>query len=299
MFWYEVTNLLRFTGIDDVTVWQDVAISTVLIPVGLIVANWLHDQWDRVRPSRAILNGYLDKNSPVLIFHSQMSGADDNWNFNPTQKYITKYPDPLPTDSTHLGVQKKQRIDPVLSKAEADCLADIYNVLGRSGKVINIIGADMINDWGKWSNPIFTIGFNPKTNKLIQKCVPIYFKLQDEGNGNIVIIDIHNKISYEAILPNDAGVIQKTYTKSSHVPIFILAGLGTAGTSAGGYVLSKHLIELGKLYGNSPFCVFLKVLTNEGRESAYMHKIFPYPRWYRKVLYPFTFYSYSNSNLFN
>lgn len=297
-FWNTITSSLAFTGIGDVTVWQDVVISAFLIPTVLILFNWMIDRWQHIQPTRLLLNGFLSNKSQVLVYHSQMSGADDAWNFNPNQKYITKYPDPLPTDSAHLGIQKKLRIDPILSQAEADCLAEVYNVLGRCGKVTNIVRADLINDWGKWSNPTFTVGFNPKTMKLMEKCDPVYFKLSNSGRGGMEIRDCKQKVIYDSLIPNDAGVVQKTYIRGGRTPIFILAGLGTAGTGASGYILAKHLYELGKLYGSSPFCVFLKVSTSEGVESSYIDKIYPKPNWTRKLIFPIVYYQYRKQNKF-
>jgi len=222
-----------------------------------------------------------------------MSGADNAWNFNPDQKYITRYPEPLPTDHTNLGTQRKLNIDPVLSEAEAECLADVYNILGKVGKVNNINLGDLINDWNIWSDPIFSVGFNPKTNKLIEKCSPIYFELID----GLLLIKSKN-ITYNAILPNDAGIIQKTFTKDTNNPVFILAGLGTIGTSATGYILRQYFIKIGKLFGSNPFCIFLKVKIDEGRTSAFIDKILPAPSWCRIILYPLTYYSFRKKNIF-
>jgi len=258
MFWNFIKNIFSFTGVEDIAVWQDIIISAILIPIVLHISNWLLRQWNSIKPSKLLLKGFLNKSTPVLIFHSQMSGADNRWNFNPDQRYITRYPDPLPSDRGNIGIQKKLRIDPVLSQAESDCLSYTYNLLGKCGKIENIISADLIKDWSKWSNPIISVGFNPKTYKLIDKCKPIYFMLADI-NGNIQIQSSDNNVSYDAFLPNDAGVIQKTYTKNGKTPIIILAGLGTAGTEAAGYILNKNVVELGKMYGSSPFCAFIKV----------------------------------------
>ncbi len=297
MFWQNITEFLSFTGVTDVTVWQDVAISSVLIPIVLLSINWLIEQWNNFQPAKLLLRKFLDKNTSILVFHSQMSGADDQWNFNPNQKYITKYPDPLPTDSQNMSIQRKFRIDPILSQAEADCLTDVYNILGKYGKVTNIIRADLISDWGKWSNPIITIGFNPKTMKLIEKCEPVYFELMQSAAG-MTINDIDHKITYDSYIPNDAGIIQKTFIKGSNNPIYIFAGIGTAGTGASGYILLKNITELGKLYGNSPFCAFLKVKINEGRESAYIDKLCPKPKWHRIILYPFIYYQFYKNKKF-
>ena len=181
-----------------------------------------------------------------------MSGADNEWNFNKDQKYITRYPNPLPSDLKNLGIQKKLNIDPVLSRAEVGCLTDVYNILGKVGELKNIFLGDLISDWDAWSTPIFSIGFNPKTKKLIEKCNPIYFKLL---NDVIKMKDFD--IEFNSLIPNDAGVIQKTFNKDTNEPVFILAGLGTTGTSAAGSVFKKYFVSLGKLFDNKPFCLFL------------------------------------------
>ena len=61
--------------------------------------------------------------------------------------------------------------------------------------------------------------------------------------------------SFDCVMPNDAGIIQKTYDRENRNPIFILAGLGTIGTSAAGNLLKDHFVSLGKLFGSS-FCLF-------------------------------------------
>ena len=259
MFWTNLVNLFRFTGITDQTVWQDVAISAVAIPLAIAFWSYVRDQLDKYRPAKALLKGFLDKDKSILVFHSQMSGADNNYNHNPNQKYITIYPDPLPTDSNHKAIQKKFNIDPILSRAEAHVIGDVFGVLGQCGKITNILVADLISDWGKWTLPTITVGFNPKTHKLLQGCDPIYFTLGQNSSGGMEIKDINSQVSYDSWLPNDAGVIQKTFLKESKTPVYIMAGIGTAGTEATGYILSKHLSDLGKLYGSTPFCAFIKV----------------------------------------
>lgn len=291
--WDKITTFLSFTGIDDKTVWQDVLVSSLLIPIiifwGVKFLKW----WNSIRPTRLILKGFVSKNSLIYIFHSEMSGADDSWNFNQTQKYITRYPDPSPTDHTRLNVQQKLNIDPVSSCADSECVADIFNILGLVQKTKNIHIGNLINDWNMWSNPIFSVGFNPKTHKLIERCDPIFFELSDaclKVKGT--------SITFNDILPNDAGIIQKTFDKESKNPVFILAGLGTLGTSEAGFVLKNNFIRLGKLFGNNPFCVFLKVKIDEGKNSALIQKIVPNPKWYRIILHAVLYFDFKNKGYF-
>lgn len=293
-FWNALTQFLSITGVRDVTVWQDVLISALLIPVVIFLGSKLLVWWNSVKPMHQILKNCLNQNKDIFIFHSQMSGADNNWDLNPDQKYITRFPDPLPTDQAHLGIQKKKNIDPVLSKAEAECLTDIYNILGRAGKVKNIKIGDLINDWNVWSNPIFSVGFNPKTHALIENCDPIYFELMPTG-----ILRIKNgRNNYDSLIPNDAAIIQKTHIKGTNVPVFMLAGLGTTGTSASGYILNQNIKNIGKLFGSNPFCVFLKVRIHEGRTAARIDKLYPKPNLFHVILHPFLFCMFRKNNFF-
>jgi len=291
--WDFILTKLSITGVEDKSVWQDIFISALLIPISILLFNKLLAWWNNKRPSKSIFKNCLNKDKNVFVFHSQMSGADDDWNFNPDQKYITRYPGPLSTNQANLRIQKKERVDPVLSKAEAECLADVYNILGRIGKVKNINVGDLINDWNIWSDPIFSVGFNPKTLKLIEKCNPIYF----ERNTNELTIKDED-ISYNSEFPNDIGIVQKTFIKDSNNPVFILAGIGTTGTSAAGYILKQNLIKIGKLFGSDPFCIFLKARIDEGKTSALIDKIYPAPNWHRIIMYPLTYYNFRKKNIF-
>ena len=292
--WNKITNLLSFTGVEDKSVWQDVLFSSFLIPAMIFLGVKLLKWWNKIRPSKLIFKDYLSKDSTVYIFHSEMSGADDSWNFNKNQKYITRYPDPIPTDHTHLGIQQKLNIDPVSSGADSECVADIFNILGAVQKTKNIFIGSLINDWNIWSKPIFSVGFNPKTHKFIEKCDPIFFEL----DGTSLKIK-NTRISYGSNLPNDAGIIQKTFDKESKNSVFILAGLGTLGTSEAGFVLKNNFVKLGKLFGNDPFCVFLTVKTDEGKNSALIQKITPKPKWFRIILYPVSYFGFRKKGYFD
>lgn len=295
MFWNTLTTSLSFTGVKDVTVWQDVVISAFVIPIAIFLGNKILVWWNSIKPSRLLFKGCLKKDNDIYIFHSQMSGADNNYNFNPNQKYITRYPEPLPSNNANLGIQKKLNIDPVLSEAETECLTDVYNILGTVKKVENIKMGDLINDWNVWSCPIISVGFNPKTFKLVEKCDPIHYELL-LSSGEIKINN--SGISYGSRVPNDAGVVQKTFIKDTDIPVFILAGLGTMGTSSAGYILKENFTEIGKLFSSSPFCIFLKVKINEGRAAAVIDKICPKPKWWRVFLYPLTYYRFTKKNYF-
>ncbi len=292
--WDKITTLLSFTGIEDKSVWQDVIFSSFLLPIIIFLGIKLSEWWNKVRPSRLVFKGYLDKDSRVFIFHSQMSSVDDDWDLKDNPKYITRFPQPIPNDHAKLGVQQKLNIDPVSSCSDSECVANIFNILGLVNKTKNIFIGDLINDWNVWADPIFSVGFNPKTHKLIERCGPIFFELNDTA------LKLKNtNISFDSYLPNDAGIIQKTFDRESKTPVFILAGLGTMGTSEAGFILKSNFIKFGKLFGNNSFCVFFKVKIDEGKNSALMLKITPKPKWFIIIFHPVLYFSFRKKGYFN
>lgn len=295
MIWEELTNFLKPTGIEDVTVWQDIAVSSVVIPITLLLMTKLLEWWNKLRPSRSIFKGYLSENKDVYVFHSEMSVANDDWSKNPEPKYISFFPSPTPTNHNNLNIQRKLNIDLVSSVADGECVADIFNILGQVRKTKRIHLGDTIKDWHKWSTPIFSVGFNPKTEKLLKKCDPIYFELVNNSHGLTLKND---SIVLDDQSPNDAGIIQKTFDCESKVPVFILAGIGTTGTSAAGHVLKENYVKLGRLYGNRPFCLLFRVKLDEGKQSAQIKRIMPQPKWYVYILHPITILTFKNRGYF-
>src|SRR3989344_3936008 len=260
-----ITNLcsqgiLNFFCIADKSIWQDIFLSSLFIPADWFIFKKTGNWWSDHRPAHALLKEYRNLNVEVFIFLSQLSGTDNNYAKNPNQKFVTQFPKPLATNVNNLGHIINKNIDPVWSEADGLCATDIFNVLGRVGKTNNVRIANLINDWGRRANPIFTVGFNPKTRDLIQECYPIYFEGYD--NAYLRIKNDYKKL--DCITPNDAGVIQKTFIKNTKIPVFILAGLGTVGPSVPGNFLSRHFQELGKVYGNKPFCILLKTDITKG-----------------------------------
>jgi len=293
MSWEYLTQILSLTGVKDATVWQGVFFSVILVPFFSFLLYKIWIWWKITRPLNMLFKDCLGENNDVYIFYSQMSGADQNYIFTSDQKYITRFPEPLPTDHANLAKQLKRNIDPVTSEAELECLVDVYNILGIVGKIRNIHLGDLINDWNIWSCPIISIGFNPKTIKLSEKCKPIFYKL---GQNELSIKGSNLKL--KATDYNDAGIFQKTFIKGSRIPVFILAGLGTMGTSITGHYLNKKCIDLGKLYGDKPFCVLLSGKINEGRRSVIIRAAYPKPRLVRRILYYLTYCKFNRDSIF-
>jgi hypothetical protein len=287
-------EILDFFKISDIHIWQHVFLVSFIIPLVLYFRKQIQKWYLHTRPINLLLKGYKQAELEVLIFLSQLSGALPTYERNLTQKYVASYPEPLPTNQGNLGYDRFQNIDLVWTEADGRCAADVFNILGRGSITKNIRIADTIIDWNKRDNPIFTIGFNPKTKNLIRTCAPIWFEISDP---RFLQIEGHN-LRLDAILPNDAGIIQKTFIRNSSIPVIILAGLGANGTETAGYFFNQNFVHLGKLYGNRPFCVLIKTDTSQSRNYYEVKAIYPRPPFLRMVLYPITSFRWSRKKIF-
>lgn len=295
MFWNNVVSFLSFTGVKDVAVWQDILFGVLLIPFAIEFYKWIADWINNKKPLSLLLEGFLNSGNEIFVFLSQLSAINDRNEINCDQKYVIRYPNPLPTAKNAVNLAFRKNIDPVWSEGDGECLAGVYNIFGRVGKVQGLKIGDTIKDWDKWSIPTVSIGFSPKTQKLIKKCDPVYFKYEEGANE--LSID-GSKIKLDSYVPNDASIIQKTFIKGSKTPVLMLAGIGTMGTSVAGYFLSKAGTDLGKLYGNRPFCLLLSAKTDEGRDSVIVRAAYPKPTMDRIIQHPLTFIRYNNDSIF-
>lgn len=288
-----INKIISFLNITDKTIWQGVILSSLLIPIIFTIFEKIKKWISNSRPAKLLLKGYKNTEIEIFIFLSQLSALDNLEQKNLSQKYGAFYPTPTPTDKNKLGIHMYQNIDPVWAESDGRCTADVFNVLGAVGKTKNIKIADTLKDWNKHRNPMFSIGFNPKTKDILNECNPIYFN----GYNEKYLAIKGNSIQLDSNYPNDAGILQKTFIKNTSIPIFILAGLGTVGTEVPGYFLSQKYIELGKLYANKAFCILLKTDITKGRNYFEVKAIYPNPTWWRAILYPITFFNWFKKNL--
>lgn len=274
-----------FTGISKDS-WRDVVISSFLIPLVFYLYTKLRTWLVSIQPLNLVFSGYRKSKKDILIFLSQLSSANSQLQLTQDQRYVTRFPQPLPQDQNNVGIAGYQNIDPVWSQSDGQCAAEIFNLLGQINKHQGFRIADTIRDWNEHSCPIFSIGFNPKTRDLMNYCSPIYFELAASGMN--LSIQGHDLV-LGATYPADAGILQKTYATNSNIPVFILAGLGTTGTEAAGKVLNENCISFGKLYGSGSFCVLFKTDITRGSQYYEIMGIYPKPPLYRALWYPITF----------
>jgi len=286
-----------FSGISKDS-WRDVVLSSFLIPLVFYLFTKLRTWLVSIRPLNLLLAGYRKSKKDILIFLSQLSGANNQNNqlqLTPNQLYLSRFPQPLPQNQNNVGFLAYQNIDPVWSQSDGQCAAEVFNLLGQIKKDQGFRIADTIRDWNEHSNPIFSIGFNPKTRDLMNFCTPINFQLSP--NGMNLSIEGHN-FNLGAVYPADAGIVQKTFVTNSDIPVFFLAGLGTTGTEAAGKVLNENCIAFGKLYGGSSFCVLFKTNITRGSNYYEITGLFPKPKKYRAIWYPITFFKWHRKKIF-
>lgn len=299
-FWNGLSSTLSFSGVSDVTVWQDafissILISTILLPLSLYLIKILSNYFQRNMPLQLLFNGMLN-DSTALIFLSQLTALNDNGNIDSNPLYVVKYPSPLPNNRNNILTAGRVNIDPVWSEGDGECLADVFNTLGSAGIVSNVRVADTIRDWSS-NSPIITIGFNPKTLELESRCYPLYYRKKNKGVkvNEQIVSTLHLSLRKKSLhsINSDAGIIQKTFIKNSDTPVFILAGLGTLGTSVAGYMLGKNAVSLGKLYGDAPFCLLIDVNAISGRLNGNIVGAYPKPKIIRRFMYPITYFRFN------
>ena len=298
MFNYILNLLWEFISDIPKDTWRDVLLSSIIIPIVFWTFSQARNYWIDQRPINRLFKHYRNNGSEVLVYLSQLSSAIKDKNgidiLNPNPIYIAKFPMPLPTDQNNLFTSNYQNIDPVWSESDGKCSAEILNTIGKISKARKFRIASTINDWRCHNNPIITIGFNPKTRDLLNYCHPIYF--QSPNNLNLKI-EGHD-INLDSTLPNDAGVIQKTKISDSRSDVFILAGLGTTGTEVAGKVFSSNANDLGRLYGNKPFCLLFKTDINISHGFYTIVGVFPKPNLWSAIFHPITYIKWKRKKLY-
>jgi len=185
--------------------WRDVVLSSIFIPLVFYLATKLRIWIVSLLPINKLFSGYRETEVDILIFISQLSGANSQSQLVQNQVYISRFPQPLPTNQNNLGIRSYQNIDPVWSQSDGQCVAEVFNILGRINKQNGFKIADIIRDWNHRLNTIFSIGFNPKTHDLLSHCSPINFELIQGENLSIK----GQNLTLGATYPDDAGIIQK------------------------------------------------------------------------------------------
>ena len=291
----EINNIMQeiiefFTGIKKES-WRDVVISSFLIPLVFYLVTKLRIWQVSLRPLNLVLKGYRKSNKDILIYLSQLSAAEyqnEELQLKNNPIYLIRHPNPRPQDHANLEKVLRCNIDPVWAQSDGQCAAEVFNLLGRINKFEGFRIANTIKDWNKQLNPIFSIGFNPKTEQLMETCTPINFQIKVINSLSELSINGHD-ITLGAYFNLEGGIIQKTFIGSTKVPVIILAGLGTTSTEAAGKVLNENCIAFGKLYGSSSFCVLIETAITIGSDYNKIIGIFPQPKLYRAFWYPITY----------
>lgn len=296
MWQFLTDNIFSYFGITDLTVVQDLVISSILIPVVLLIFTSLKSFYLQSRPLKKLFKGF-DKED-VYVFLTQLNAADKDGKLIEDQRYLVKYPSSTPKNKDRIMAEGRQNIDPVWAESDGTCLADVYNALGKAGITDNLIVGSLLQDFNKRSTPMISIGFNPKSHFLKENCSPIYYDFVTVKPG-VTAVKIKGKdLKVKPFWPYDAGIIQKTFTKDSNKPVFILAGLGTLGTNSAGYFFKTYASVLGKLFGDDAFCVLFKSRWDEGKASFQIAVVYPEPHWTKAIMYPVVYWKFKKGKLF-
>jgi hypothetical protein len=278
----------------EYSLWQELFWGSLLIPLMIKIYQYIFDWLDETNPRNKLLKGYISTNKNILIFLSQLSPSI-NGNKNPKAEFISFYPVPKANNINEVEKKIYGNIDPLWSESDGKCANYVINLLGKTRSKNKYKIAHLINDWDNIYSPIITIGFNPKTNKLLSTCYPIYFSLEGEW---LEILNLEGHKFILKAIEKDWGVIQRTTNIDSKQPVYILAGGGTAGTEVAGYLFNKYSIELGKLYGNKNFCLSFETDRKNSNTHYILKSLYPYPDLYNQVRYFYTFLQWYRKNIF-
>ena len=112
--WGLLQNVLLFTGVEDVTVWQDIIFSSFLIPITIGIFAAISNYWKETRPLRLLLKGFGNKTESVLVFLSQLHAcSEDITKQILKKKYLILITEAMEGNKSTMIEYRGQRIEPV------------------------------------------------------------------------------------------------------------------------------------------------------------------------------------------
>ena len=249
-------------------------VGSVIIPLLIfLVTKFLMTVFNQVS-KRKLLGNFKDNNLLSKIYLKELVDT------NKSNTYLHKLPDydpPKTSNQYSPGIN----IPNVYAKCDVECMTDFINILGSVGKTKNIQFSSVEKEWSEWDNPIVSIGGHFVTDKIFDKCNPIYCKKTNDS------FKLNNMKEPVKCYGKDYGLIMKTKNIEHDFDVFVLMGLGVRGTSASGFFFRKYYNHIAKLYGSKAFALLLKCELNEGKEDATLINFYPEPAIYKKILHPF------------
>lgn len=261
-------------------------LGSIIIPLIFYLIRFLYRKYISILPANSLLGEFRNNNVECLFFLKEL------YDVQKSNKYLFKIPDFFPPHTT--GKEETAiNIPRVFAKSDAECLNDFVNVLGAVGKTKNIKISSLETEWDIWNKPIVSIGGNYKTNRIFERCKPIYVEFGVHKLPNSDEKSAYFKMKNEKlfpIIPNDYGLIHKTKDKNTDRDVFIIMGLGCLGTTSAGKFFRNNFQKLGKMYGHKPFAIIVKSKLYEGGESYEFYDYNPEPSLIRKFIFPFTWF---------
>lgn len=267
-------------------------LGSIIIPLIFYLILFLHRKYISLLPANSLLGQFKDNEIECLFFLKEL------YDIQKSNEYLFKIPDFFPPHTT-MKEQRAINIPRVFAKADTECLNDVMNVLGTVGKNKNIEIASIETDWDVWNKPLISIGGNYKTERILERCKPIYV---EQGFADIDLNGKKEKSYYFklknkkeklfAIIPDDYGIVHKTKDISTGNDVFFILGLGCLATESVGRFFRSQFLQLGKMYGNRPFVAIIKSNLYEGKESYVLYDYYPEPTFIRKIVFPITWFKH-------
>lgn len=276
--------------------WVDDRREVILLILGALLGAflsalpWLSKKFYilvmRSRPLSLLLGDFANNDVECLLFLKELQDKGKK------NEYLSPIPDYF---SPHTQFVEKQfrNIPKTFAKADVISLNSFINILGLAGKKENITIAKLEKHWDVWDKPIASFGGNYKTEKILERCKPIFYEShftqvtpKSESN-ELFKVEVCRNRQLLAVKGIDYGIIHKTKDMVTNKDVFLFIGLGCAGTEAAGKFFQSYAIELGKLFGSDPFIIVVKTQLSHGNNAPTLYHYYPEPKKYRKIIHPF------------
>ncbi|MBU1854464.1 MAG: hypothetical protein KKF89_01985 [Nanoarchaeota archaeon] len=274
-----IQNILNIITTDEII--AGAIVGSIIIPsLIFIVAKFWQAVFKQI-PKRKLLGDFNDNNLLSKIYLKELVDT------NKSNTYLHKLPDyDPPKTSNHYS--QGINIPNVYAKCDVECMNDFINIMGSVGKTKNIQLSSVEKQWNQWDNPIVSIGGHFVTDKIFEKCKPIFCKKTNDS------FKLKNMKEPVKCYGKDYGLIMKTKNIEHNFDVFVLMGLGVRGTSASGFFFRKYHNYIAKLYGSRAFALILKCELNQGKEDAKLFNYYPEPPLYKKILHPLIWKKFKN-----
>ena len=160
-----IQNILNIITTDEII--AGAIVGSIIIPsIIFVVTRFLQSAFNQM-PKRKLLGNFKDNNQLSKIYIKELVDTKKS------NTYLHKLPDYDPPKTSNLYSQGIN-IPNVYAKSDVECMNDFINIMGSVGKTRNIQLASVEKEWDQWDTPIVSIGGQFVTDKIFEKCSPIF-----------------------------------------------------------------------------------------------------------------------------